>query len=86
MGLSRQERNARNNLRETTEQTETHGRHGTGFGQRDSVPSQLTVEAVVQFRQLLENDGKRTEIEMIFRSSQSFFCQWPFHQRFPQGL
>ena len=33
-----------------------------GFGQRDSVPSQLTGEAVVnQFRQLCENDGKGTE-------------------------
>ena len=49
--------------RETTEHTENHGKHGMGLGQRDSVPSQLTVEAVVnQFRQLLENDGKRTEI------------------------
>ena len=44
-----------------------------GFGQRDPVLSQLAVEAVVnQFRQLLENHGKRTETELIFRSSQSF--------------
>jgi hypothetical protein len=50
-----------------------------GFGQRDSVPSQLTVEAVVnQFRQLLENDGKRTEgyeRYLYFRSFSVVFAQ-----------
>ena len=50
-----------------------------GFGQRNSVPSQLTVEAVVnQFRQLLENDGKRTEAYegyLYFRSFSVVFAQ-----------
>ena len=55
------------NRRKLTEGTEWDLDRETG------VPSQLTVEAVVnQFHQLLENDGKRAEIEMIFRSSQSF--------------
>jgi hypothetical protein len=50
-----------------------------GLGQRDSVPSQLTVEAVVnQFRHLLENDGKRTEGYegyLYFRSFSVVFAQ-----------
>ena len=50
-----------------------------GFGQRDSVPSQLTGEAVVnQFRQLLENDRKRTEgyeRYLYFRSFSVVFAQ-----------
>jgi hypothetical protein len=67
------------NRRKLTEGTEW------ALDRETRVPSQLTVEAVVnQFRQLLENDGKRTEIEILFRSLLGRFpCQWPFHQRFP---
>ena len=50
-----------------------------GLGQRDSVPLQLTVEAVVnQFPQLLENDGKGTEGYegyLYFRSFSVVFAQ-----------
>ena len=57
------------NRRKLTEGTEWDLDRETG------VPSQLTVEAVVnQFRQLLENDGKRTEGYLYFRSFSVVFA------------
>jgi hypothetical protein len=41
---------------------------------------------VNQFRQSLENDGKRTEIEMIFRSSQSFSLPMAVPSTLSSGL